>query len=333
MLVDRDLLAHERLWAAAGLPDAVFSIRPTTWSAPAAGASPTWPNAVAPSRPRAQRVSFRPPCHSELPAPSSSSRACAGSRIAPRPAHAGASPAVARRLAGPREVKVGQLLGAEALPERPVRVAGRIRCRDPLELGDGERLVAYHRDVEVRIGGTWRSIERLRETRSFDLWDHDGSLSVDPSRAAEPLIVIPKVWRGDPAELEEPHASAVARLTERHGPATEARATTRSVNVTDRLLVLARASPGRRRAAAPGAAERRLPASRTSSSTRRCDCWAGASGRLVGGARSSRWLPSIVLIVVGGLGAVAERAAGRLSRIRYRVDRYQRGMATRTSRF
>jgi prolyl-tRNA editing enzyme YbaK/EbsC (Cys-tRNA(Pro) deacylase) len=28
VLVDRDLLAHEGLWAAAGLPDAVFSIRP-----------------------------------------------------------------------------------------------------------------------------------------------------------------------------------------------------------------------------------------------------------------------------------------------------------------
>ena len=28
VLVDRDLLAHERLWAAAGLPDAVFAISP-----------------------------------------------------------------------------------------------------------------------------------------------------------------------------------------------------------------------------------------------------------------------------------------------------------------
>ena len=154
---------------------------------------------------------------------------------------AGARPAVARRLAGPPEVKVGRLLAAEPLPERAVRVIGRIRCRDPLEMGGGERLVAYHRDVEVLIGGRWRRIERLRETRSFDLWDHDGSLGVDPSLAAEPLIVIPKVWRGDPAELEEPHASAVARLTERYGPAIEAMATTRSINVTDRLRLLARA--------------------------------------------------------------------------------------------
>jgi hypothetical protein len=67
-------------------------------------------------------------------------------------------------------------------------------------------------------------------------------LSVDPSLAAEPLIVIPNVWRGDPAELQEPHASAVARLVERHGPAVEARATTRTINVTDRLRLLARAT-------------------------------------------------------------------------------------------
>ena len=152
----------------------------------------------------------------------------------------GASPGVARRLAGPPEVAVGRLLDEAELPERPVRVAGRIRCRDPLVSGDGERLVAFHRDVEVRIGRTWRSVERMRETRSFDLWDHDGSLALDLAAAAEPLITIPQVWRGSPEELEEPHASAMARLSERHGPATEARAITRTINVTDRLLVLAR---------------------------------------------------------------------------------------------
>jgi len=154
---------------------------------------------------------------------------------------AGARPTLARRLAGPPEVKVGRLLGEGPVPGRPVRVTGRIRCREPLEMGGGERLVAFHRDVDVLVGGEWRSLERLRETRSFDLWDHDGALSVDPAQAAEPLVVIPHVWRGSPTELEEPHASAVARLVERHGPATEARAITRGINVTDRLLLLARA--------------------------------------------------------------------------------------------
>lgn len=154
--------------------------------------------------------------------------------------HSGAFHAVGRRLAGPAEIPVGRLLDGP-LPERPVRVAGRIRCRAPLDMGDGERLVAFHRDVEALVGGRWRSIERMRETRSFELWDHDGSLTIDPAEAAEPLIAIPSVWRGAPAELEEPHASAVARLAEREGPVTGARAVVRTINVTDRLLVLAQA--------------------------------------------------------------------------------------------
>lgn len=152
----------------------------------------------------------------------------------------GASPSRARRLAGPPERRVGDLLDDAEPAERPVRVLGRIRCRDPLEAGDGERLVAFHRDVEVRIGRSWRTVERIRETRSFDLWDHDGSVPFDPALAAEPLITIPQVWRGDPSQLEEPHASTVRALVERHGPATDARAITRTLNVTDRLLVLAR---------------------------------------------------------------------------------------------
>ena len=69
-----------------------------------------------------------------------------------------AHPGMARRLAGPRQVKVGSLLDGE-LPNRAVRVIGRVRCRDPLDTGDGEKLVAFHRDVDVRIGGGWRSLE------------------------------------------------------------------------------------------------------------------------------------------------------------------------------
>jgi E3 ubiquitin ligase len=150
----------------------------------------------------------------------------------------GADPGLARRLAGPREVRVGRLLDDKELPSRAVRAVGRVRCRDPLEMGGGERLVAFHRDVEVQVAGRWRTVERLRETRSFELWDHDGSIVIDPSAAAEPLIVIPKVWRGPPADLEEPHASAVARLAERDGAPRAARAVTRTLNVTDRLLVV-----------------------------------------------------------------------------------------------
>jgi hypothetical protein len=150
----------------------------------------------------------------------------------------GARPGVGRRLAGPPEVRVGRLARG-APPHRAVRVVGRIRCVDPLITSDGDRLVAFHRDVEVRQGGRWRSLERVRETRSFELWDHDGSLALDPAQAAEPLIVIPAVWQGDPGALEEPHASAAQRLAERHGPIQLARSVTRTINVTDRLSVLA----------------------------------------------------------------------------------------------
>lgn len=209
---------------------------------------------------------------------------------------AGARPGLARRLAGPREVRVGALLDSESLPDRPLRVSGRIRCRDPLELGGGERAVAYHRDVEVRLErGGWRSIERLREARSFELWDHDGALTVDPAYAAEPLVSIPKVWRGDPAQLEEPHASAMARLAERHGRPVAARSVTRTINVTDRLLVLARV--GR---AASGAAELRPPAGGYVISTLPLD----DAMRLLGGKHRRLAAASVIAVGFGALLAV-----------------------------
>jgi hypothetical protein len=220
---------------------------------------------------------------------------------------AGARPALARRLAGPAEVKVGRLLDGTP-PARPVRVAGRIRCRDPLDAGDGERLVAYHRDVEVRIGGRWRSVERLRETRSFELWDHDGSLALDPAEAAEPLISIPSVWRGDPGELQEPHTSAVARLVEREGAATEARAVTRSINVTDRLLVLARAvsgDDGRVRLAPPEGGY--LVTNLALPDAMRL--LGGRHRRLVAASMIGLAL-SVVLVAVGGVGAVLAAILG-----------------------
>lgn len=152
----------------------------------------------------------------------------------------GADPRTGRRLAGAPEVKVGALAATAELPDRPVRVAGRIRCRDPLAPPGSEPLVLYHRDVAVRLPRHgWRSLERLRESRSFDLWDHAGSLAVDPSLAAEPLVALPSVWRGDPAQLGEPYRAAAERLAVRHGAALEARAITRTISVTDRLLVLA----------------------------------------------------------------------------------------------
>ncbi len=222
---------------------------------------------------------------------------------------AGAHATLARRLAGPAEVKVGSLFGDGPLPTRPVRVAGRIRCRDPLEMGAGERLVAFHRDVEVNAGGSWRSLERLRESRSFDLWDHDGSIPVDPAQAAEPLIVIPKVWQGDPDALEEPHAGAAARVAERHGPVMDARAITRTINLTDRVLVLARASR-----AADGRPRLEPPEGGFLITNLELD---GAM-RLLGGRHRRVLSASIIgiglsigLIAIGGIGAFVSAFLGR----------------------
>lgn len=170
----------------------------------------------------------------------------------------GARPAIGRRLAGARQLRVGELLDlapGDPLPQRPVRVLGRIRCAEPIETSQDDRLVAFHRDVEVAVGrGGWRSIERLRETRSFELWDHDGSLQVDPSQAAEPLVVLPHVWAGSADELDESYAGALARVAAEQGRPVHARATTRMISVVDRLLLLAvvtRDAEGRVALAAP----------------------------------------------------------------------------------
>lgn len=205
-------------------------------------------------------------------------------------AAAGARFRTGRRLAGAEQVKVGALLGTQDLPRRPVRVAGRIRCADPLRTPEGDRLVAYHRDVEVRLPGIgWRVIDRLRESRSFELWDHDGSTMVDPGLAAEPLIVIPRVWHGAPHELDETHRAAVERLAARHGTPLGARSTTRMLSVTDRLLVLAaprRGEDGRLRLAPP-------PDGYIISAVPLADAM-----RLLGGAHRR-----LLGVAIGGLGA------------------------------
>lgn len=152
----------------------------------------------------------------------------------------GARLGTGRRLAGAEHLAVGALVSGRTLPPRSVRISGRVRCPEPITTADGDRLVAYHRDIEVelpRVG--WRTVERLRETRPFELWDHDGSVTVDPAAAAEPMVVIPHVWHGLPDELADEQRPALERLESHHGAATAARATTRMISVVDRLLVLA----------------------------------------------------------------------------------------------
>jgi hypothetical protein len=154
----------------------------------------------------------------------------------------GSRVSLGRRLAGAGQVRVGDLQDLDPLPGRAVRVVGRIRCPDPILTADDERLVALHRDIEVQLGdGRWRTIERLRETRGIELHDHDGSLPLDVSLAAEPLIAIPRVWRGQSGDLtDEPHRAAVGRLDQEGRRPGAARSVTRTISIVDRLLVLAR---------------------------------------------------------------------------------------------
>jgi hypothetical protein len=210
----------------------------------------------------------------------------------------GSQLALGRRLAGATGLRLGDLLDRDPLPPRPVRVSGRIRCPDPIVTDDDERLVALHRDVEVRLGnGRWRTIERLRETRGMELWDHDGSLPLDLSRAAEPLVTIPYVWRGQVAELEQDaHRAAVQRLEQEGLRPGEARAVTRTISTVDRLLVLAwprRTVDGEVTLDPP-------PGGHVVSALELPDAM-----RLLGGRGRRRLLAGFALIGVGGIAGVA----------------------------
>jgi hypothetical protein len=212
----------------------------------------------------------------------------------------GARTAMARRLAGARQVKVGDLSTIAPLPERPVRLSGRIRCQDPIVTRDADRLVALHRDVEVELaGGGWRTIERTRETRGFELWDHEGSVAVDPASAAEPLVAIPHVWEGAAADLNEDFHPALARLRQEGGALGGARAVTRAIAVIDRVLVLAevrRASDGVLSLVPP-------PGGYVISSLALDDAM-----RLLGGPRKRLLLASVGALALGGLVALVGAA-------------------------
>jgi hypothetical protein len=221
---------------------------------------------------------------------------------------ADARPSLGRRLAGAREVRVGKLHDinvARSLPNRPVRIVGRIRCADPIVTPQGDRLVAFHRDVEIEVPGSrWQSIERLRETRSFELWDHDGWLTVDPAAAAEPLVVIPHVWEGSSAELDLGFQPAVSRLAPADTGSRKARSVTRMLSVVDRLLVLAEV-----RGVEEGRTELAPPSGGYVISSLDLD----AAMRILGGGR-----PLLLLAGMAGmaLGAVLAAAALVLAALR-----------------
>lgn len=197
-----------------------------------------------------------------------------------------------RRLAAGRPIRVGDVQTAAVDPGRLLRVTGRVRCPDPIVTPDGERLVIRHHTVEVMLRGIgWLPIERIRESRAFQLWDHAGQLTIDGALCAEPLLTIPAIWRGRPDELPDEYRGAIAALEARHGRAAEAaRVESRSLSVVDSVIVLARA------ARAPGGAVTLTPPpDGYVVSSLPLD----AAMRLLGGERRGRLLAGAGLVALG----------------------------------
>ena len=213
-------------------------------------------------------------------------------------------------------------------PLDPSGSPGRIRCRDPLETGDGERLVAFHRDVEVH--GRWALAQRRAHARDALV------RAVGPRRlahasirreAAEPLITIPKVWRGRRRRAQGAACRLpAARLAERHGPATRG-ARRDADDQRHRSTARGRARRARRRRATSASAPRMAA---TSISTVALD----DAMRLLGG-RNRRAAASAGVVGLGRRSG-ARRHRRRSGRRRGRHDPaevpppgYERGIVAR----
>lgn len=212
----------------------------------------------------------------------------------------GADTRAGRRLAGARPASLPALqdqAAGDRLPTGPVRVEGRVRCANPLVTPDGDRLAALHRDVEVQLpDGRWRVIERLREARTIDLWERSASVRLELAELAEPLICIPRVWDGSPADLGDSYRPAVDRLAGEFGTLHLARATTRQVSLVDQLIVLAiarRDEHGRLRLEPPPGG---FLATNVELDT---------AMRLLAGPRGTRMLAGFGVVLVGAVVALA----------------------------
>lgn len=211
----------------------------------------------------------------------------------------GARTGMGRRLAAAPTIplaELNQLATANALPTEPIRIEGRVRCANPIETPEGDRLAVLHRDVDVAMpDGRWRTIEHERDARSIDLWERASSVRLDLSNAAEPLITIPHVWEGIPDELPASYRPAVERLVSESGPPTAARATTREISLVDQLIVLAIA-----RRDAGGGLELAPPDGGFVVSTVDLD----VAMRLLAGPRRSRMLTGYALSALGAVAVV-----------------------------
>ena len=215
----------------------------------------------------------------------------------------GARLRVAQRLAAAKPAKVADVLRLTESSRHALRVTGRVRCGAPIVTANDERLVALHRTVEVELPGRgWRAIERVRESRRFQFWDHAGEITLDSARFAEPIVAIPAVWRGPPTELPDDYQGAVARLEAAHRTRVRrARAETRVVSITDRIVVVG--AP----VVVPGAAPAlEPPAGGFIVSTLEFD----AAMRLLAGRRRGLLIVGLALIALGGIACLL--AAGAL---------------------
>lgn len=211
----------------------------------------------------------------------------------------GARTGIGRRLAAARTMtlaELNQLAAANALPAHPIRIEGRVRCANPIDTPEGDRLAVLHRDVEVALAaGRWRTIEHLRDARSVDLWERASSVRLDLASVAEPLITIPHVWDGRPDELPVTYQPAIERLANEFGPPTAARATTREITLVDQLTVLAIA-----RRDAAGELELAPPDGGFVVSAVDLD----VAMRLLAGPRRSRMLTGYAALALGGVAMV-----------------------------
>jgi len=212
----------------------------------------------------------------------------------------GANIRAGRRLAGAPAAALHDLQDLAArdqLPPGLVRVEGRVRCAKPLVLPGGDRVAALHRDVEVELpDGRWRVIERVREARTIDLWERAASVPLDLADLAEPLITIPHVWEGSPAELGDSYQPALDRMAGEFGPPRRARSTTRQLSLVDQLIVLA--LPGRD---GTGRLQLRPPSGGFLAATVELD----TAMRLLAGPGRTRMLAGFAVGAVGAVIAVA----------------------------
>ena len=243
---------------------------------------------------------------------------------------------VAIRVSG-AEPRPGSPPGGSAAAARRRRAGGHRHARR-VRYGSWAASAAHGRSSPTAMSGLSRSIGTCRSGRraggggpssgsasraASSCGTTTGRCPSTPPLAAEPLVVIPHVWRGTTAELtQEGHLAAVARLGGSRESGWPARSVTRMVSVVERLLVLASVQRG-----ADGSATLVPPSGGFVISGLDLD----DAMRLLGGNRRWLLLAGYVLAVMGGLVGVggvigSSRALTRRAVVRTSLHEYERGI-------